>query len=425
MRGIQYAIAFTLLLALAITLTGCQGGPDAGEDADHEIEAVSVVAENPELGTITDWYRTTGDIESPLQANVSFAINGLITDLAADEGEYVEAGQYLGQLDVSTFQAQRRAALSQANAIAGQAAAADVNIEIALNRVEQALAVFELADTNYIRYQSLREDGVATQAEFEQIELQYENARVGLESAEDSVLGAQAQADTAYSSIQAARDNASQIGEIIADGTLRAPFNGRIVTRYLDPGNIVAPGTPIFKLLGEGEDVGNLLELRFNLPEIMIGEVKVGTALYVDLNSCDNEVETAVDHLGAVVDTETRTVDVVAYLESDTACLLPGMFVTIRVPLEVHEDAVLVPEEVILEFEDVDIVYIAQGDIAVRREVELGIREEGIVEIIDGIDGNDQIIVVGNRFLKDGAKIEIREESILQVPVDNTETGDE
>jgi RND family efflux transporter MFP subunit len=421
MRGNQYAIAFTLLLALAITIPGCQGEPDA----EHEIEAVSVVAENPELGTITDWYRTTGDIESPLEANVSFAINGLITDLAADEGDYVEAGQYLGQLDVSTFQAQRRAALSQANAIAGQAAAADVNIEIALNRVEQAEAVFELADTNYNRYQSLREDGVATQAEFEQVELQYENARVGLNSARDAVLGAEAQADTAYSSIQAARDNASQIGEIIADGTLRAPFNGRIVNRYLDPGNIVAPGTPIFKLLGEGDDVGKLLELRFDIPESMMGEVNVGTVLYVDLNSCDTEVEAAVDYLGAVVDTETRTVKVVAYLERDSVCLLPGMFVTIRIPFEIHEDAVLVPEEAILEFEDVDIVYIAQGDIAVRREVELGIREEGIIEIIDGIDENDQIIVVGNRFLKDGIKIEIREKSILQVPVDNTETGDE
>lgn len=401
MRGNQYAIAFTMLLALAITLPGCHGEPDA----EHEIEAVSVVAENPELATITDWYRTTGDIESPLQANVSFAINGLITDLAADEGDYVEAGQYLGQLDVSTFQAQRRAALSQANAIAGQAVAADVNIEIALNRVEQAEAVFELADTNYSRYQSLREDGVATQAEFEQIELQYENARVGLESAQDSVLGAEAQADTAYSSIQAARDNASQIGEIIADGTLRAPFNGRIVTRYLDPGNIVAPGTRIFKLLGEGDDVGNLLELRFDLPESMMGEVNVGTALYVHLNSCDTEVETAVDHMGAVVDTETRTVEVVAYLERDSACLLPGMFVSMRIPLEIHDFAVTITENAIIEIAGEKFVYIVEGETARRRVVETGIREGGLVEITSGLDISDRVIVVGNTFLDDGVKI--------------------
>ncbi|MCK4720489.1 efflux RND transporter periplasmic adaptor subunit [bacterium] len=401
MRGNQYAILFTLLLALAITLPGCQGEPDA----EHEIEAVSVVAENPELGTITDWFRTTGDIESPLEANVSFAINGLITDLAADEGDYVEAGQYLGQLDVSTFQAQRRAALSQANAIAGQAAAADVNIEIALNRVEQAEAVFELADTNYIRYQSLREDGVATQAEFEQVELQYENARVGLNSARDAVLGAEAQADTAYSSIQAARDNASQIGEIIADGTLRAPFNGRIVTRYLDPGNIVAPGTPIFKLLGEGDDVGKLLELRFDIPESMMGEVNVGTVLYVDLNSCDTEVETAVDYLGAVVDTETRTVKVVAYLERDSVCLLPGMFVSIRIPLEIHDSAVTIPENAIIEIAGEKFVYVVEGETARRRVVETGIREGDLVEITGGLDISDRVIVVGNTFLDDGVKI--------------------
>jgi HlyD family secretion protein len=406
MKKIQYAQALIIIFAITASITSCKGkSATASQEPTADTTAIQVVMEAPTVGTITDWFQTTGDIKSPLEANISFMVPGRITDLAADEGDIVEAGQYLGQLDMSTYEAQHRAALSQADAIIGQAEAADVGIEIARSHADQAQAAFNLAETNYNRFKGLRDDGVATQAEFEQVELQYETARLGLAAALDGITAAQAQSDTAHAGIQAARDNAAQVAEIITNGTLVAPFNGRIISRIVDPGNVVGAGTPIFTLQGQGDDVGNRLEVRFDLPENMIGEVNVGTSLFLGLPSCEGVFNAAVDHTGAAVDTKSRSIEVVAYIADDSMCLLPGMFVSVKIPLQIHDNAVIIPDKAVIEIAGETFVYVADGDTARKRVVTLGIREDSNVEILSGLELTDMVITVGNTFLEDGAKI--------------------
>jgi RND family efflux transporter MFP subunit len=398
-------ITITCISIAAMLFAACKGQSGGDTAGQTEERAIQVIVQAPETGTITDWFRTNGDIQSPLEANVSFSVPGLITDLAADEGDYVEAGQYLGQLDMSIYQAQYRAATSQAQAVEGQAEAADMGVEIAMSQVEQAQAGFNLAETNYNRFKTLRDDGVATQAEFEQVELAYESARLGLEASRDGVTAAQAQAETAHASIQAAWDGAGQIAEIIDNGTLRAPFNGRIVTRMIDPGNVVGAGMPIFMLLGEGDDVARQLELRFNIPERMVGEVNTGSTLFVGLQSCEDEVQVPVHHMGSSVDPDSRTVEVVAYIENDSTCLLPGMYVTVRIPLVVHENAILIPGNAVIDVAGELFVFVAEGDTASKKIVTVGIREGDMVEITSGLEVTDEVVVVGNTFLDDGVRI--------------------
>jgi RND family efflux transporter MFP subunit len=425
-QRILYASALIIIFAMVASIASCKGrDATATAEPTADTTATQVVMEAPEVGTITDWFRTTGDLQSPLEARVSFSMPGLIIDLAADEGDYVEAGQYLGQVDMSTYEAQHRSALSQADAIIGQAEAADVGIEIAMSRVEQAEAVFNLAETNYNRFLGLRDDGVATQAEYEQVELQYESARLNLEAAHDGVMAAQAQSDTAHAGIQAARDNAAQVAEIIANGTLVAPFNGRIVSRLIDPGNVVGAGTPIFLLHGEGDEVANRLELRFNLPENMLGEVNVGTSLLIGLPSCDDEVQAAVDHTGSAVDLKNRSIGVVAYVADDSACLLPGMFVSVNIPLQIHDNAIIIPDRAVIEIASETFVYVAEGDTAHKRVVTLGIREGDKVEILSGLELSDMVIIVGNTFLDDGSKIRATTEVGGAVPDANSTNQEE
>jgi len=88
----------------------------------------------------------------------------------------------------------------------------------------------------------------------------------------------------------------------------------------------------------------------------------------------------------------------------------------VRIPLQTHENALLLPETAVLVFPDVSLVYVAVNDAAVKKEVTTGIMEDGNVEILSGLDPNDDVIMVGNRFLTDGAKIEIRDGSGAETP---------
>ncbi len=422
MNTLNIHLILFLCISLMILISGCGGEVEEGST---ELPPVSVVTQNPDIGTITKWHRTTCELNSPLEASLSFSTGGRIIELTVDEGDTVVAGQYLGKVDTTTLAAQYSAILSSVDGAIKTAEAADIAAQAVESQIELAQASADQAEADYERYRNLYEDSVATVSEFEQMELRWESSKISLQGAIDQHEAALSQATAYHANVQSVRDQARQISEMIDDGTLRAPFGGRIASRYSDPGTVAGPGMPVFRLIGEGEDVANRLEVNLSIPESLISKIPAGTSLYLDLASCEREIQVPVDHLGPEVDPESRTVDVVAYVDKDSICLLPGMFGTVRIPIETHENTILVPEDAVLEFEDVDIVYIAQGDIAVLREVELGIREEGTLEILGGIEASDRVIVVGNRFLTDGAKIEIQNEPGAVPVEDQSEMEDE
>lgn len=406
MRAIK--IILIIYLCSAVIIAGCQQGEE--EETEVETRATPVVVDNPTVGTITNWHRTTGDVMSPLESMLSFSNGGRITELAAEEGDRVEAGQYLGKVDTSTLAAQYRAAMSQVDSLQSQARAAEVGIDVARSQAEQARAAFEQAEADYERYRNLYDEDVATQAEFEQMELRYESARLSLQAAEDGVDAARAQAEAARSGIEAARDQASQVSEMIDDGTLRAPFSGHITQKWYDQGAFVGPGTPVYKLVADEASSGDKLEVRFDVPETLIGTIHEGMEVYLQIRSCEDEIITEIHTISPEVNTESRTVEIISYIDRTVANCFPGMFGIIRIPLETIENAILLPEETVLTLDGNDYVFVASGDIAERRQVTLGFRESGMIQIVDGITETDEIVVVGNQFLKDGAEIRRMEE---------------
>ncbi len=423
MSRTRLTIEIFMLLALIAALPACRRGT---EDEAREIPSVSVVVRNPDVGTITSWHRTTCELSSPLESRLSFPQGGRIVELMADEGDRVNAGQILGTTDTSTLQAQYQAARSQVEALESQARAADVGVDVARTRVEQARAAFEQAEADYERFKRLLDDGVATQSEFEQMELRYETSRLNLEAAQDGVTAAQAQADAAHGGIQAARDQAAQVSELISDGTLRAPYDGYITARWYDPGTVVGPGTPVFKLIADSDSESDTLEVGFNLPETVVQNIYRGMEVYLHVESCDDDIVTTIQRINPEVDTESRMVGVICTISDvGESCLLPGMFGTIRIPLEIHEDALLIPEDAVLETAERSIVYIADGDTAYRREVTVGLREEGMVEITEGLSPTDEVVVVGSRFLKDGSPIQRMREARPTEGNGESETGGE
>jgi len=397
-------ILIILAICCAVILMGCQ----QSEEGEVEVEApgTPVVVSNPEIGTITSWHTATADLMSPMESMLSFPNGGRIVELAAEEGDHVEAGQYLGKVDTSTLGAQHQAAMSQVDALRNQARAAEVGIDVARSQAEQARAAFDQAEADYERYQNLRDEGVATEAEFEQIELRYESARLTLESAEDGVIAAQAQADAARSGIQAARDQAGQVSEMIDDGTLRAPYSGYISERRFDPGEVAGPGTSIYKIVADEASSNNRLEVRFNVPETLLESIHEGMDVLLQIRSCDDAIRTSIVTIFPEVNMESRTVELRSYIDREATDCRPGMFGTVRIPLETVENAVLLPEEAVLTLDGTNYVFVAIGDTVERREVTTGIRESGTIQIVEGVTETDEVVVEGNSFLKDGAKIQ-------------------
>jgi len=408
MRVSRLIIPFVILLCASF----CSCAKKAEKTETVEVPPVPVVVQKPQVGSVTRWYKTTAELASPLETVVGFLQGGKIIELAVDEGDRVSAGQYLGKVDTSVYQSQYAAAQSSIQAAENQAEAARSAAEAAQAQLETARTAFEQAERDYNRFLKLREEGVVTQAEFEKVKLGYDTARLSLEAARSAADAAQAQAKAAEASVQAAKDAASQVAKLIDYGTLKAPFSGRIAEKTAEPGMVVGPGTPVYRIVADNAAL-NRLEARYSIPENLVGQVTMGMQVYLKLISLEEEIPLNVDVIGPEIRSSDRTAQVISYVSTDTLPILPGMFGTVRIPVETHHDAMLLPEAAVIDLQTEKIVYVADGDVARRRTVKTGLIEEGLVEILEGISLGDEIIVEGNRYLKDGAKI-VRQQSSLK-----------
>jgi multidrug efflux pump subunit AcrA (membrane-fusion protein) len=379
-----------------------------------EVPPVPVTVQKPTVGTITSWHKTTAELASLLETSLSFATGGRILEMTAGEGDHVAAGQVLGKVDTAAYADQLAAAQSGVDAARNQAHAAELAARAAQSQVATAQAAFEQAERDYNRFKTLHDEGVATESEFEKVRLGYESARNGVQAARDGAAAAAAQAEAARAGVQAAQNSANGVAELVSNGTLRAPFSGRIASRMADPGTLAGPGMPVYRLVADGAASDNRLEVRYRVPESIITHLSIGTPAYLNLLSMKQELPLTIDSLGPEI-SDSRTAQLISYVTTDSLPLLPGMFGTVRIPIERHTNALLLPENALIDLTTEQLVYVAEGDVAHKRNVTVGLREEGQVEILSGITESDDVIVAGNRYLSDGAKI-VRQQAPAGVP---------
>ena len=227
---------------------------------------------------------------------------GRITQLAADEGAQIAAGDLLVTLD----SAQERAALEGAQA---QIAMAEANLdnlqtgsrapEIAVIRasIDAAEAEAHLAQTDLERTKALAARAVASQAQLEQQQARLDAARAKsaqlraqLEVAELPARAAQRLA--AEASLRAARAEGERAAIALREREIRAPLGGRIERIYFEPGEIAGAGTPVLSILPE-----NALDLIFFVPQADRSALRLGQRLVLSCDGCTGVLAAEITHL--------------------------------------------------------------------------------------------------------------------------------
>ncbi len=86
------------------------------------------------------------------------------------------------------------------------------------------------------------------------------------------------------------------------------------------------------------------------------------------------------------------------------------MFGRFNIAYEKHADALLIPAAALLEEDSETVVYVVNDGSASRRAIEIGIQSDGFVEVLNGLDANEQIVVTGQNGLRDGAKVQVSQD---------------
>lgn len=179
-----------------------------------------------------------------------------------------------------------------------------------------------------------------------------------------------------------------------------APFDGVIGLRNISVGAEVTPSTPLAIIRSEDK-----LKLDFSVPEKYSSEIKPGMKIDFTMSNDETQYEATVMATEQGIDVSTRNLKVRAVVDNKSEHLLPGAFTDVNLKLSEKQNALLIPTQAIIPSAQNKSIIVAKHGKAHFTIVKTGVRRASNIEITDGIQPGDTIIITGILFLKEGSKL--------------------
>ena len=181
---------------------------------------------------------------------------------------------------------------------------------------------------------------------------------------------------------------------------IRAPFSGRVGLRRVSVGTLINPGDVITTL-----DDTSVIKLDFSVPETFVSMLREGLSVRATAPAFPGRSFAGkVASIDSRVDVNTRSVTVRALLANEDGALRPGMFLNVALAKDERE-TLIIPEEALTPEAERQFVFVVADGKARRREVRIGGRSPGNVEILAGLDAGDRVVVEGTQKVRDGAPV--------------------
>lgn len=341
-----------LLLPLAAASCGpAGGGPPGGgkwgkKGGDAPAEAVPVKVEGLKRGLIAQKLLTTSTVDPVRRVDLVSKASGIVKEIAAAEGAVVKAGDVVARLD---------------------------DDELAL-AVKKAEVNESKAKADYEHSATLLKEKFVSVDEFRKVEQAWRTAELEVESARLA----------------------------LANATIVAPIAGTVTRLDVQRGRYVTANAA----LGEITDLSEL-ECVIHVPEKDALRLAEGQPAEIASESLKSVFPARVKRVNPVIDRTSGTAKAYLALEDASGRLKPGMFIDVSIVIEPHPDALLVPKKALVYDEGRPGVFVRKGDTVKWSELTLGFQEKDEAEVLKGAEAGDEVVMVGQSGLKDGAKIRV------------------
>ncbi|WP_299792686.1 efflux RND transporter periplasmic adaptor subunit [uncultured Shewanella sp.] len=215
---------------------------------------------------------------------------------------------------------------------------------------------------------------------------------------------AELERDRLLTLIDTAKAELVQAQSALNDRKIIAPFNGRLGLRQISVGSLVSPGTIITTL----DDI-SIIKLDFSVPERFLQSLAIGKNVEATAVAFPDELFSGrVVSIDSRVNPTTRAVTVRAEIPNTEHRLLPGMLMKVKL-IKQSREALILPESAIIPIQGRHYVYLVnEEDVVIKREVALGLRKRGWVEVLKGVELGEQVVIRGILKVRPGDKVKVQ-----------------
>lgn len=398
MKHLQYC-SFCLLL---LVLQACGGNsdfspPGAGnsQNPGTSVETFTAVESD-----ISQQIRSYGNVRAEEIIEVTPQVSNRVTQIHADLGDTVQQGDMLAEIYDAPYRDQ---------------------YEQAKSSLEQSRSAYVRDSLEFQRQKGLYEKDLISGSQFEEAKATFESSKAQLQSSR--------------ASLTESREN-------LNNTEVTSPAYGVVLARNISEGDVASTGQVAF-------EIANLIgyQVRVYLPLEEWEEVEIGQPVDFQLsNETDVSSQGRVTQKSPQLDPTTGLGEVVISLTKDSQLINQGVLVEAVINVETHNDAVVIPRSALIEnvqtliepesntiqLERSYSAFVIRDDtLAVQNELELGIEEGDHIEILEGVQPGDQVVITGQNDLSDSTKVQVVGQEDFQepaeVPIETTqdETGDE
>ncbi len=339
-------VAFALLLLLV----GCQQNEGAAENSEEEKDEappIPVETSKPARGDIYAVYTGTAPIEALAEATVIGKVGGEVREILVEEGDTVSKGQVLARLDGD-------------------------RLRLELGESEAKLRKLQ---RDYERNIELSDMGLISTGDFEKIKFEMEALQASF-----------------------------NLAKLELDYTqIRAPIDGVVSERFIKLGGTISANDPVFRVTSFDPLVAYL-----HIPEREYRNIEADQAVSINIDALGGPpVIASVTRVSPIVDPETGTFKITIEIYDEQRRIKPGMFGRISVVFDQHAKVLQVPRSAIIDEVGQTSVFVVENDITVRKIVETGFSNAGMIEITSGLTDDDDVVTVGQVGLKPDARVTV------------------
>ena len=357
----------SVVITAVLGLNACSSS-ETNKTSDNE-KPIAVTTSSLTSGSSTNGVEVTGQIEAAHSTNVATRIMGYITKIYVKAGDHVNAGQLLFKVNSNDIQAKQ----SQTDAM-----------------LKQAEAAFHVAQKDFDRYTALYKQNSASAKELEQITMQYQSAKAGVE---------------------AAKGMQHEVMSQLTYANVVAPFVGVVTQKLVDEGSLANPGMPIVTI-----EQGGSLQVTAIVPETEIASLKLGDVADVKVEAANINFQSKLTQINPSSQfTGGQYIIKLSIPATDTKQLLAGMYANIKIQLKAANmkmdtsNSVMIPTTALIYKDQLVGIYtVSAQNTAMLRWLRIGKTEGDKVEVLSGLAKNEVYIIKAEGNLYNGAKVSVK-----------------